>query len=237
MSGSSGKSGVSGGSSVSLDRRMEELGLDKDFLIVECGCSNYTVLKDENLLDQFLVLKSILDRNLPKLVESDIKILRHICLYVFPEIPSPEIENTNEIKSMVEYKLEQKYFHKSEDSVQNVLNIHSAIGARHGVMIVGPPISGKTQATKTYTDALERLHKREFNEKYVAFMLKKGERLGIATKSVLKDGLADILPEDSDPIAEAKFKMTPEEYQLLLDTCKYKGISNIIVNPKSINPT
>ena len=104
-------------SSARLNKRIKELGFDKDFLTVECGCRDHNVLQDENLLDQFLVLKSILDRNLPKLVESDIEILKHICVFVFPEIPSPEIENTNEIRSMIEFKLEQSHFTVAEDCV------------------------------------------------------------------------------------------------------------------------
>lgn len=66
-------------------------------------------------------------------------------------------------------------------------------------------------------------------------MLKKGERLAIATKKVLKDGSNDIIPVENDPITLDKFKMTPQEYQLILDTCKYKGITNLVVNPKSIS--
>ena len=67
-----------------MAQKFAEMGLDMEFLQVECGCKDYKILEDENLLDQFLVLKSILDRNLPKLVESDIMILKNICLYVFP---------------------------------------------------------------------------------------------------------------------------------------------------------
>ena len=43
-------------------------------------------------------------------------------------------------------------------------------------------------------------------------MQKKGERLGIRTKSVIKDGYTEILPEDNDPMIEAKFRITPDEY-------------------------
>ena len=93
-----------------------------------------------------------------------------------------------------------------------MLNINSAVNARHGIMIVGPPISGKTQSTKTYTEALEKLHKREFNDKYVDFMVQKGEKLGIATKKVLKDGSNDIIPVENDPVTLDKFKMTHQEY-------------------------
>ena len=66
-------------------------------------------------------------------------------------------------------------------------------------------------------------------------MVQKGEKLGIATKKVLKDGSNDIIPVENDPVTLDKFKMTHQEYQLILDTCKYKGITNLVCNPKSIS--
>ena len=51
----------------------------------------------------------------------------------------------------------------------------------------------------------------------------------------MKDGFYDVLLEKSDPVTEAKFKMTIDEHQLLLDTCKFKGIQNYVVNPKAVH--
>ena len=82
---------------------------------------------------------------------------------------------------------------------------------------------------------MDKLHAREFNEKYVKFMKLKAKRLGIDIKVVKKDGQEDVVPIEPDPAIETRFKLTPEEYQMILDTCKYKGVNNIILNPKSIN--
>ena len=47
-----------------LSALLEDLGLDRDFLVNECGCMERAVLTDDGKLDQFLVLKAILDKNL-----------------------------------------------------------------------------------------------------------------------------------------------------------------------------
>ena len=189
------------------------MGLDKKFLKVECGCMDHDVLMDEDLLDQFLVLKSILDRNLPKLVESDIKILKNICLYVFPDIKPPAIENTNELRGMIEIRLEAKKYYMSDngETVQNVLNINDAVNSRHGIMVVGPPLSGKTQSIGTFTDTLDKLHKREFNGKYVKFMLLKAKKLGIDVKIIKKEGIEEVMSKEPDLNLESKLKITELE--------------------------
>ena len=61
-----------------LTAALDELGLDKDYLVNECGCMERKILTDEGKLDQFLVLKAILDKNMPKLLYIDITILQNI---------------------------------------------------------------------------------------------------------------------------------------------------------------
>ena len=65
---------------------IEALGLDRKFIMKELGCTTKKVIKNEELLDQFIVLKAILDKNLPKLVFKDMQILQHIVSDVFPSI-------------------------------------------------------------------------------------------------------------------------------------------------------
>ena len=72
-----------------LAEQLDALGLDKKFLVDECGCHDREVLINDNKLDQFLVLKSILDKNMPKLRHLDIQILQNILLDIFPDIAAP----------------------------------------------------------------------------------------------------------------------------------------------------
>ena len=82
------------------------MGLDKNFIIEELGCSNHRVLKDEELLDQFIVLKAIIDKNLPKLLFKDISILQNIVSDVFPNIPMTQMNaGKNKIYEMIDFRL------------------------------------------------------------------------------------------------------------------------------------
>lgn len=67
---------------------MDELGLDRNYIVKELGCESKKILTDEDLLDQFIVLKAIIDKNLPKLLFKDISILQNIVMDVFPNIPN-----------------------------------------------------------------------------------------------------------------------------------------------------
>lgn len=57
----------------------------------DLGCTTKKVIKNEDLLDQFIVLKSITDKNLPKLLFKDMQILQHIVGDVFPNIPMTQV--------------------------------------------------------------------------------------------------------------------------------------------------
>lgn len=46
----------------------------------------------------------------------------------------------------------------TDDIVYNVLNLHQAMLSRHGIMCIGPSMSGKTTAIKTLTKSLQTLH-------------------------------------------------------------------------------
>ena len=72
----------------------------------------------------------------------------------------------------------------SHDVIQNIINVNDALHSRHGLMIVGKPMAGKTTSVKMLLDALNRLHVKEWEEKYTVFMRRKGRRLGIKCKVI-----------------------------------------------------
>ena len=84
----------------------------------------------------------------------------------------------------------------SDETIQNILNVNAAINSRHGVMVVGTPISGKTASIKTFVEVLDKLHRREFGERYISFMLRKASNLGVPVKMVKKDGHEEVVPEE-----------------------------------------
>lgn len=65
--------------------------MDKKYLEEELGCTDERLFTNEKLLDQYLVMKSIIDGTMPKLLNYDVKIMQDICYDVFPEFKMPEL--------------------------------------------------------------------------------------------------------------------------------------------------
>lgn len=84
-------------SDVSLKEKIEELGLDREYLTKELGCDNRRVILNETLLDQYIVLKAIVDKNLPKLLYNDILILQNIVSDVFPQTPLKHVPQKQKV--------------------------------------------------------------------------------------------------------------------------------------------
>jgi hypothetical protein len=124
----------------------------------------------------------------------------------------------------------RKRFYAGAEFVQNIVNINDALHSRHGIMVVGQPISGKTASIKTIVDVLNYLHHQEFSEKYEFFMRTKAKHKNIPIK-MLK---GEIVPKSGDPALEIILKITQEERLKIYNACKFKGVSNLNINPKSV---
>ena len=97
--------------------KLEDMGLDRQYLVKELGCDSKKVLMDEDLLDQFIVLKAIVDKNLPKLIFRDINILQNIVSDVFPNIPMSQLIHKNQVMDTIEQRLERRLLFKGPDFV------------------------------------------------------------------------------------------------------------------------
>ena len=153
-------------SSVSNSDAVTDLGIDTNYITKELGCESKKVLQDEDLLDQFIVLKAIIDKNLPKLLFKDISILTNIVTDVFPNIPMGQIvNNKNKVLEVIDQRLHKRDLYRGNDFIQNIYNIFEAVHSRHGVMIVGQPTSGKTTSIRILQDVLTTLHQKEYQQK------------------------------------------------------------------------
>jgi len=56
-------------SNVSIDS--EPLNIDREYVMTVLGCDDLRVIKSEQALEEFIVLKSILDNNMSKLAAND----------------------------------------------------------------------------------------------------------------------------------------------------------------------
>lgn len=135
-------------------------------------------------LEERIVLKAIIDINIPKFVRQDIPLFEGIYSDLFPGVAMPTSDHDLFLKYIIAH-LEADNFQTPSWLIEKILQIYEMILVRHGLMIVGGTMAGKTTAWKTLATVLKSISKDEskaFVEKSVAFRI-------INPKSVTMDQL------------------------------------------------
>ncbi|CAB0036402.1 unnamed protein product [Trichogramma brassicae] len=103
-----------------------------------------------------LVLRAIVDVNLPKFLAQDLPLFEGIYTDLFPgtDLPSPD---RDELLKLVKIQLVNRNLQATPWYVGKIMQIYEMILVRHGLMVVGEPLSGKTKAYQALADALTEL--------------------------------------------------------------------------------
>jgi dynein heavy chain len=90
-----------------------------------------------------LVLKAVMDINLPKFLKNDIPLFRNILLDLFPgiEIAKP---NLGTLEKSLEKSLAILELDPVDQFITKIWQLYDTMNVRHGLMLVGPTGSGKT---------------------------------------------------------------------------------------------
>jgi len=123
--------------------------------------------RDRPDLDEFTVMiKAIRDMNLAKFIAEDVVLFDNLFIDLFPGCDEPE-NDCDDMLYFIEKALEKKNLQLNENLVVKILQLYESKVTRHGNMVVGATLSGKTKCWEILCDALNLLNADE-REKGVA---------------------------------------------------------------------
>ena len=155
------------------DKRKDKT-MASEQLIEELGLETADILTDDKKIEEFIVLRAIKDSNLPKFHETDTIIFESITEDIFQTTMKSKIKHTV-LKNLVESVMLDKGLQISDDLVSRIIYLYQTITMRHGIMIVGSTMSGKTTTIKALEEALKRSRDNEIQEKTVVYKHQKAK--------------------------------------------------------------
>jgi dynein heavy chain 1 len=103
-----------------------------------------------------LVLQSFCGSIVPKLIPEDIPMFYALLSDVFPGSNLPH-STSDEVRLMLLTVCEESHFSPENDFITKVMQLSEIARLHHGIMLVGPPGSGKTSSWRLLFEALKRI--------------------------------------------------------------------------------
>ncbi|KAI8066635.1 dynein heavy chain [Gongronella butleri] len=131
---------------VDLRKRLEQNEVDQDQF------NSFS----EPVPEQQLLISSIRETVVPKLVADDIPLLTSLLADVFPGVEYAPVD-LDRLKSELRKVCQESRLVAGDEWMEKVIQLYQIQNIHHGLMMVGPSGSGKSTAWKTLLTALERV--------------------------------------------------------------------------------
>lgn len=132
--------------------------------------------RDLEEFEQKILLRSVCETLVPKLIADDVPLLANLLQGVFPGSSIPTIREP-ELRENIVKVAKMMLLQPEESFIEKVLQLYQIQRLHHGLMMVGPSGCGKSKAWQVLINALERTDKI------------KGESYVIDPKAITKDEL------------------------------------------------
>ncbi|OWZ39026.1 dynein heavy chain 1, cytosolic [Cryptococcus neoformans Tu259-1] len=110
----------------------------------------------DGFVEQQIMIQSVTETIVPKLVADDVPLLKALLEDVFPGIEYVPV-NLDALKAKLDEVCKERHLIAKESWLEKVVQLYQIQNISHGLMMVGPSGSGKTQAWQVLLAALERL--------------------------------------------------------------------------------
>lgn len=111
-----------------------------------------------------VIIKAIRDMNLPKFIADDVVLFDNLFMDLFPDCEEPENDN-DDLQIAIEESMLRKNLQLNENLVVKIMQLYESKVTRHGNMLVGLTMSGKTRCWEILQDALNQLNEEEKERK------------------------------------------------------------------------
>ncbi|XP_012937339.1 dynein heavy chain 3, axonemal [Aplysia californica] len=122
-------------------------------------------LKYPNQDEAVLLLKAINDVNLPKFLAQDVPLFEGIISDLFPGISLPQADYGVFLEAMKD-NISKRKLQPVPWFIDKVIQVYEMILVRHGMMIVGEPLGGKTQSYQVLAATLSDLEDSKAYDEY-----------------------------------------------------------------------
>eukprot|EP01046_Picozoa_sp_COSAG06_P065397 COSAG06_NODE_16047_length_1026_cov_0.955771_1_plen_342_part_11 len=112
--------------------------------------------KDPDELEEMLLLRALVDVNVPKFLAQDLPLFAGIIKDLFPTLETPKIDY-GELDTMIRESIDEQGLQQHDFLINKVIELYCMTLVRHGMMLVGPTGGGKTQCYKTLAMAMGKL--------------------------------------------------------------------------------